>query len=689
MADLATPVDQATAFHVTRIALVEALVALVLDTVVSPPNGFILPLPQRLTLIGSGDDYCGDGCQSDFGTCGSTESTPATSASAAQIQPEATTAADAAGASQSSGSKGTPTSNGGCSSISGVGSFATHVVYDFSTLSALPPELTSIPESEPKEHGKYSRTYDPELVNVTDGAAMLTVPGGQNQSPIRGAMMQTVEEHIKYASVRTTAILTSTKGVCNGFFFFGGDNGQEIDIEYLSDPTSVSNTAAAEQDSDSGDTSLFFTNHEAEGSDNTADATAPIPADATSTPHEYRIDWTESAVNFFVDDKNVGKLTEYVPKEDGPWIWNNWADGDQAWTVGPPADTAVLQIQKIEIFSLANLLDTFLATSQLSLSKLFDYLSHDLVHRRYSSSNMPKRKHQKAAAQDNSSDTDSLINVDFEFFPPAEPDYHGLKSLLTQLFHTSAPSLPLHNIADAIIDQPVLGTCVKCEDEEHTAEENDPFAFLAVVDLWERRDEDGVKQIVQWLRKKCDAGLQDVKRLLEGMTETKRVGLVLSERLVNMPPAVAPALWRLLNDEITSATADDPYYFTHFLVISKTYVEVASTLPSMDLDSDSDEDPSRKSKKARKGKDKRQKDGKDGDMLFFHPEDEVLLRFAAAQGGFAYDNEEVGSEDRTRAFAESGIKPKGLMCLIERERLEDVVRAVAEYITGEADGDAG
>ncbi|KAL9091847.1 MAG: hypothetical protein Q9159_001219 [Coniocarpon cinnabarinum] len=570
------------------------------------------------------------------------------------MQPEAAAAADAADASQSSGSKGTPTSNGGCSSISGVGSFATHVVYDFSTLSALPSELTSIPESEPREHGKYSRTYDPELVNVTDGAAMLTVPGGQNQSPIRGAMMQTVEEHIKYASVRTTAILTSTKGVCNGFFFFSGDNGQEIDIEYLSDPTSVSNTAAAEQDSDGGDTSLFFTNHEAEGSDNTADATAPIPADATSTPHEYRIDWTEDAVNFFVDDKNVGKLTEYVPKEDGPWIWNNWADGDQAWTVGPPADTAVLQIQKIEI-----------------------------------SSNMPKRKHQKPAAQDNSSDTDSLINVDFEFFPPAEPDYHGLKSLLTQLFHTSAPSLPLHNIADAIIDQPVLGTCVKCEDEEHTAEENDPFAFLAVVDLWERRNEDGVKQIVQWLRRKCDAGLQDVKRLLEGMTETKRVGLVLSERLVNMPPAVAPALWRLLNEEITSATADDPYYFTHFLVISKTYVEVVSTLPSMDLDSDSDEDSSRKSKKARKGKDKRQKDGKDGDMLFFHPEDEVLLSFATAQGGFAYDNEEMGSEDRTRAFAESGIRPKGLMYLIERQRLEEVVRGVGEYITGEAEGDAG
>ena len=156
---------------------------------------------------------------------------------------------------------------------------------------------------------------------------------------------------------------------------------------------------------------------------------------------------------------------------------------------------------------------------------------------------MPKRK-SKATPNGDVSDSDSdtsLLNVDFDFFPPHERDYHGLKSLLTQLLHTSSKSLPVNELADAIIDQPVLGTCVKCEDEEHTAEENDPFAFLACVDLWDRREEAGTKRTVEWLRRKCEGekGLEGVRGLLEGMREERRVGLVLAERLINMPPAVS------------------------------------------------------------------------------------------------------------------------------------------------------
>ena len=297
--------------------------AVPLQAIVVRLQHLILAL-QDLTqfILGSGDDYCGQGCQSEYGTCGS--------------------AGGSGSSTTSSPLSSTTASSGACSTVAGVGSFANHVTYDFSTLSSLPDGLTSVTETDPAGTAPFSRTYDPSLTTVTGGYAQLTVPGGQSSSPIRGASFQTTANDILYASVRTTAILTGTKGVCNGFFFYS-PTGEEIDIEFLSDASSDSNPG-------DGSTPLHLTNHLNANSGERQALTASVPSDATTSEHEYRVDWVSGSTTFYIDGQQVAQATQDVPSEGGPWIWNNWSNGDKEWSVGPPATDAVLKISKVEMY---------------------------------------------------------------------------------------------------------------------------------------------------------------------------------------------------------------------------------------------------------------------------------------------------------------------------------------------------
>jgi protein BCP1 len=76
-----------------------------------------------------------------------------------------------------------------------------------------------------------------------------------------------------------------------------------------------------------------------------------------------------------------------------------------------------------------------------------------------------------------------MVNVDFEWFDPDPTiDFHGLKSLLRQLFDTDAQIFDLSALADLILSQPLLGSTVKVDGKE-----TDPYAFLSVLNLQEHK----------------------------------------------------------------------------------------------------------------------------------------------------------------------------------------------------------
>ncbi|PNS16012.1 hypothetical protein CAC42_4413 [Sphaceloma murrayae] len=278
---------------------------------------------------------------------------------------------------------------------------------------------------------------------------------------------------------------------------------------------------------------------------------------------------------------------------------------------------------------------------------------------------MSKRKVQEAngippkqdtMGDDSGSEDDiDMIDVDFEWFAPAQHDFHGLKALLRQLLDADNDLLDLSGLADLILSQPQLGSTVKCDGED-----SDPYAFLTILNLTANATNPAVRSLISYLssRTKTNTSLAQLSDLLSN--PDAQIGLILTERLINMPTEIVPPLYTMLMDELSTAGNS----FTHYLILSKTYMEVVSELETAD----------RPKKKVRQG-------ASGGEEVFyFHAEDEVLQRHAACAGGWDYEKVSEGGADSKRAFQEEGIQARGHGILIEGARFEGAVKAVGEYL---------
>ena len=149
-----------------------------------------------------------------------------------------------------------------------------------------------------------------------------------------------------------------------------------------------------------------------------------------------------------------------------------------------------------------------------------------------------------------------------------------------------------------------------------------------------------------------------------------QIGLILTERFINMPHEIVPPMYTMLMEEIQWAVEEkEPYAFTHYLVLSKAYSEVASNLPEMG------QQPPSKKKKAGKN---------DDETFYFHPEDEVLHQHAVGHTVFDYDTpRDEGASDSKRAFQEVGIEPRGHLTLIEADKFAGAVDAIKSFLNGQ------
>ncbi|KAI4622801.1 Mss4p nuclear export [Alternaria ethzedia] len=257
-----------------------------------------------------------------------------------------------------------------------------------------------------------------------------------------------------------------------------------------------------------------------------------------------------------------------------------------------------------------------------------------------------------------------MVNVDFEWFDPQPAvDFHGLKNLLRQLLDVDSQLFNLSELADIILSQPLLGSTVKVDGNE-----TDPYAFLTVLNLETHKDKKVIQDLTTYLSKKS-APIPTLPPLLTSSSPAQ-IGLILTERFINMPHEIVPPMYTMLLEEIQWAVEEkEPYTFTHYLVLSKCYSEIQSQLPSEDAP------PSKKkNKKADVGE----------ETFYFHPEDEVLHKHAVGYTSFEYDTPvDEGASDSKRAFQELGVKPKGHMVLIEADKFKGAVEAVKAFLNGQ------
>ncbi|XVE81206.1 hypothetical protein DITRI_Ditri15bG0044200 [Diplodiscus trichospermus] len=186
-----------------------------------------------------------------------------------------------------------------------------------------------------------------------------------------------------------------------------------------------------------------------------------------------------------------------------------------------------------------------------------------------------KEKLKKVDRQSESSEDEEfngVVQADFAFFDPKPDDFHGVKTLLQSYLDNKL--WDLSGFVDLILGQTTVGTVVKLEDDE----DNGVFSVITALNLGRYKDHKCITEVKEFLLNICQEKDKIGKlRSLLG-DEAHAVGLLVSQRVVNLPPQLLPHLYDALFDEVSWATEDEPteelrnsFHFKFYIVVSKIY----------------------------------------------------------------------------------------------------------------------
>jgi protein BCP1 len=253
------------------------------------------------------------------------------------------------------------------------------------------------------------------------------------------------------------------------------------------------------------------------------------------------------------------------------------------------------------------------------------------------------------------------LNVDFQFFEPAERDFHGLRALLGS--YLDGKGYDVGSLVDAVIAQGAkgdgVGTVVRAidatadgdgdakkkkskagpssssqanADDDDADDPADPIAVLTAVGLEGYRDAPFASGVRDFLLARAEAAGK--RAAFEAAWDAPRAALLLNERLVNCPPQIAPPLIQYLFEEIErarveeaeeraeleaaaraagagaaapppSAAATCGYAFDRYVLLTRVYEDPKGQEGGEDEDEDDeDEDGGKKSKKKKEKKPK-------------------------------------------------------------------------------------
>lgn len=253
-------------------------------------------------------------------------------------------------------------------------------------------------------------------------------------------------------------------------------------------------------------------------------------------------------------------------------------------------------------------------------------------------------------------DENSFLNVDFEFFSPRLTDVYTLRNLLRQLMGPDSNYLDLFSLSDLISRQIHVGSTVKVDGIE-----GDPFAFLTVINLNYHQEKLFIKQILSYIMSKISLNKEfyEMFNMLMKASDSN-LGLILSERLVNMPTQIIPPMYEMLFEEIEWALEDkEPYNFSHYIILSRSCQQ-------------------QKSKRGHLKK--KRKDICDALTLYFHPEDEIFKKKSLYNITYKYGKSDKDS-DSMRSFQNPGMRVQGELMMISKDKLKEAIDDLKSMFT--------
>ncbi|KAF3795135.1 BCCIP-like protein [Nymphaea thermarum] len=196
-------------------------------------------------------------------------------------------------------------------------------------------------------------------------------------------------------------------------------------------------------------------------------------------------------------------------------------------------------------------------------------------HRPESSSEkfVQSKKRDVRESSENSLDNDEdIIFADFEFFDPNPSDFHGVKNLLRT--YLDSKQWDLSDFVDMILGQPTVGTVVRIDGDDG----DNLFAVITALNMDRYKDHKCIMELKEFLLQICHDN--DVRTCLKTILQERAqdVGLLVSQRMINLPIELLPPLYDALFDEISWATEDEPteelrksFCFKYYLIVTRFY----------------------------------------------------------------------------------------------------------------------
>ncbi|XP_061788041.1 protein BCCIP homolog [Nerophis lumbriciformis] len=254
------------------------------------------------------------------------------------------------------------------------------------------------------------------------------------------------------------------------------------------------------------------------------------------------------------------------------------------------------------------------------------------------------------------------VTVDFEAHTIAHSDFNGIKKLLQQLFLKA--HVNTSEMTDIIIQQSHVGSVVKQAEVPEDSDDEDPdevFGFITMLNLTERKGVQCVEEVKELLLDQCEksSGHSVMEQLEKTLNDTsKPVGLLLSERFINVPPQIALPLHKQLQEEITDAErTNKPSGKYHYcLMISKTCKESTKSIP------------------ARGGAPK-------DEYMFINAEEEFFYEHATLKFHFSVQADADTCLSGRWSFDDVPMKPFRTVMLIPADRMSSIMDKLKEYLT--------
>ncbi|KAG2497708.1 hypothetical protein HYH03_004445, partial [Edaphochlamys debaryana] len=240
------------------------------------------------------------------------------------------------------------------------------------------------------------------------------------------------------------------------------------------------------------------------------------------------------------------------------------------------------------------------------------------------------------------------VEMAFEFFDPQERDFLGLRALLGS--YLDGGTYDVSGMSDAVIKQDAVGSVVK------SGPEDDPFALLTAFNTTRGRHvgETWFKQVHDFVAARCPD--EAAKAKFEKAWSAPGTALLVSERLINCPPQLAPPLLQFLMEEIEGAATDEDYpkeerdefAFASYLHLTRVY---------QDPQDEEEEGGGEGAEEGEQGgagpsgsrpapaKAKGGKKGKEPVIVYVRPEDEYLHQVCSWSFTFPVEGRPVGRGD--------------------------------------------